>query len=426
VNDIELDKLIRESTARHGVSACAAVVSGPRSQAAAAVGVQENGSPATVDTRFQAGSTTKALTAALVIDICADRGIDLATPVVDALPELALPAPSNAATVRDLLAHTSGIDNGAYQPTGTGDDAIARYASLIPSWLPIHEPGAMFGYSNAAYTAAGLLVERLAKEPFEDALRERLLEPLAMTRSIAALSAPPEDVITPPTSLAWDVGGGRGQAPAGGTLYSTARDLHTFVCSLIDESTTALRREPAVAVPYGRFVNAWGPGLMLSDWDGTEVVGHDGGNAHGMSRVRAIPSLGIAFAVMATAHRDAFFVFDDVAAAVASEAGLTVPDHPAPLDDPTIPDPARYVGTYRHLWGTHTIALGENGELSVRSQIPFEGLDQRGRLFPAGENVFVLDGSVGSPPGLYSAEFLDGADRMSHLRNWVFAASRVD
>ena len=141
--------------------------------------------PIDPDTLFQIASNSKPFTATLVLQLVAEGVLGLDEPVRKHLPEFRVPERryDDAVTVRHLLSHRVGIDGDALfvrQPRPpTLDnlfDGIARARQLVP-------PGGPWTYCNAGFSIAGRLVEVLRERPYADALRERLLAPLGMTRT---------------------------------------------------------------------------------------------------------------------------------------------------------------------------------------------------------------------------------------------------
>ncbi|SEN57030.1 serine hydrolase domain-containing protein, partial [Nonomuraea pusilla] len=163
---MSIETMVKETAESLGVvGAQVAVVSGgdvrvcSTGLANAALGI-----PVTDDTLFQIGSTTKVYTAALVMQLADAGQVDIDAPVSNYLPEHHF----GAITPRQLMAMTSGLDNGPYADTGRGDDCVAAYVRLIRDIPAIHQPGAGFGYTNASTIVSGLLVERITGQCWDD------------------------------------------------------------------------------------------------------------------------------------------------------------------------------------------------------------------------------------------------------------------
>ena len=125
-------------------------------------GVRELGKPATVDTHtlFAIGSTTKAMTAALVGMLVDEKKLDWDDPVIKHLPwfQLKDPAVTRELTVRDLLTHRGGLGNADYLWYGQSNstDEILKRVRLID---PAYSVRSGFIYQNVMYAAAGAVIE---------------------------------------------------------------------------------------------------------------------------------------------------------------------------------------------------------------------------------------------------------------------------
>jgi len=111
----------------------------------------------------------------------ADEGLlDLDTTVVTYLPDFGL-ADSEAArslTVRQLLSHTAGFEGDIFTDTGWNDDCIEKYVATLATDPQLFPPGEMFSYNNAGFCVLGRIIEVLRGKPFDQALREHLVEVL--------------------------------------------------------------------------------------------------------------------------------------------------------------------------------------------------------------------------------------------------------
>ncbi|MEU9208396.1 serine hydrolase domain-containing protein [Streptomyces sp. NPDC048415] len=136
---------------------------------------------------FRAGSTTKVVTAAVVLQLAVEGKVELGAPVQRYLPGLLTPA-FEPVTVRQLLNHTSGIQAG----DGFGDsfeDAYAhRFDTLTPKEVvasavakgPEFAPGAQQDYLNINYTILGMLIEKVTGHPYAHEAARRILGPAGM------------------------------------------------------------------------------------------------------------------------------------------------------------------------------------------------------------------------------------------------------
>lgn len=131
-------------------------------------GVRELGKADQVDshTLFAIGSTTKAMTAALVGMLVDDKKLEWDDPVVKHLPwfQLKDPAVTREVTVRDLLTHRGGLGNADYLWYGQSNSAedILRRVRLIDPAYPVRS---RFVYQNIMYAAAGVVSRRSVEGP---------------------------------------------------------------------------------------------------------------------------------------------------------------------------------------------------------------------------------------------------------------------
>jgi CubicO group peptidase (beta-lactamase class C family) len=134
-------------------------------------------------TVYRIGSLTKMFTARAILTLAAHRKIAPARPAAAYLPHFPWGA---AVTVNELLAQRSGI------PSYTEVATLNPYAWYPPAQLVnavanlplLFAPGTRYAYSNTNYVLLGMIVQRVAHEPFEDYINGRVIAPrrLAHTR----------------------------------------------------------------------------------------------------------------------------------------------------------------------------------------------------------------------------------------------------
>jgi CubicO group peptidase (beta-lactamase class C family) len=408
----------------------------------------ETGTPVTPDTLFQVGSTTKLHTAALVMQLVDEGRIDLDTPVAEQLPGFRLSEASStrSLTPRHLLSMSSGIDNGPYTDYGRGDDALARYVDGLAEIPSSFAPGAGFGYSNASTNVSGRLIEHVTEMPWENALRQRLLEPAGLHQSATAA----EDVIWRRFAVGHTIDGvsqaaiipawslPRSMGPAGGTLCSSAGDLVRLSSVFVNEGRSLDGEQvlsPAavkamqlreVAVPPTLLAEWWGLGPYGKVWDGVDIMGHSGTNLAGSSYLLWARERGVAIATTVNApgfgYPFAARVFEELFPRLAA---INVPARPKPPVDVTV-DVERLLGVYA-MCGTRFTIQVHDGELHITPASDQDGEDRSSSpLIPMSPTTFLpTDPTIDGRRG-WAIAFVGPEDEpATHLINGFFAMRRV-
>ena len=241
--------------------------------------------PAGDDTAFMVGSVTKTFTAVLVMMLRDQGRLELDDPL-----EAHLPGTRHGwLPLRSLLAHASGLQR---EPVGRiwetlqapDDDELLAGLGEAEQVLPAH---LAFHYSNLAYALLGQVVQRLGGRPWEQVLRDRLLQPLAMRHT----GLTPQEgtrahgfLVHPHASTArleprFDL---RATAPLGG-LWSTVADLGRYAAFLADPPPAILAADtveemcrPALMVDLEQWTRGYGLGLELARRGERVLVGHGG------------------------------------------------------------------------------------------------------------------------------------------------------
>lgn len=142
----------------------------------------ENPLPVTADTLFQVGSITKTFTGTALMRLVEAGKVRLEDPVRKYLPEFRVKSEevSAAVTVRHLLTHTAGWVGDYFDDFGLGDDALARMVAALAELPQLTPPDTVWAYNNAGLYVAGRIVEVVVGKPYEEALKELVLEPLGL------------------------------------------------------------------------------------------------------------------------------------------------------------------------------------------------------------------------------------------------------
>lgn len=156
-------------------------------------GVRKRGSPEaiTVDDRMHIGSCTKSMTATLCAILVEEKKLAWDTKVVDVFPELAgtIDAGWKEARLDQLLTNHGGapenLDAGGlwaklWLQNGKPRDQRLELVKGVLSRPPAARPGTKFIYSNAGFSIAGAMAERVLDAPYEDLMRQYVFGPLDM------------------------------------------------------------------------------------------------------------------------------------------------------------------------------------------------------------------------------------------------------
>lgn len=262
------------------------------------------------DTYFEAGSTTKLLTAALVMKLVEQGKLDLDTDANSYLKSWKIPdSPllnGKMVTLRLLLSHQSGLNSG--QGFGTEDGQVPTVVDVLMGRAPAtnepagieYEPESRWQYSNLGFVVIQLLLEDHLDRSYADLMQEQIFDPLEMKRSTFEhydKKAIRDEVIVPHdgdgTPHERDM---NATIKAHGDLLTTPTDLATFTIELmkayVGEPNGLFSRKTAremlgvsrVITPeeyFGLEGVSWGLGAMLVGETDTFYFMHPGSNNPG-------------------------------------------------------------------------------------------------------------------------------------------------
>ncbi|TQJ90327.1 serine hydrolase [Streptomyces sp. SLBN-31] len=156
------------------------------------------GASALANGRFRAGSVTKVVTAAIVLQLAAEGRVDLDGTVQRYLPGL-LTADFKPVTVRELLNYTSGLRPGTSLGDTVEEGYPHRFETLTPRQVvaasvakgPAYDPGTRQDYDNIHYTVLGMLIEKVTGDSYAHQAAVRIFRPLGMRDSSFPVGADP-------------------------------------------------------------------------------------------------------------------------------------------------------------------------------------------------------------------------------------------
>lgn len=367
----EIVEVARSSMEEHSVPGVAvgALFEGEEETVGLGVTSIENPLEMTPDTLFQIGSITKTFTATAVMRLVERGELALDEPVRTYLPGFALADEDVASRVkvRQLLTHTGGWLGDYFEDLGPGDDALARIVERLVDVPQLTPLGEVYAYNNSAFYVAGRLVEVVTGSPYEQALRELVLEPLGLEQSYFFA----DDVITrrfavgherdengqTVVSRPWPIG--RAAHPAGGLIMS-AKEMLRYARFWI-EGGELLRRESVEEmlrpqIPVGGSIDAIGLAWRLRDVGGKKLIGHGGGTKGQATWLAIAPEEGFALAVC-TNHSYGGVLTERVhERALGGYLGVREPEL-----EPVELDAAPYLGRYTSNMGDLELVEAESG-----------------------------------------------------------------
>lgn len=211
-NDVEdLAALLAPIRTTHNLPAlgCAVVMSN-RIVGLGMVGVRKHGvaEPVTIHDHWHHGSMTKSMTAVLAAMLVEEGLITWSTKLADLFPEHAgtRHADWNTATLEMLLTNSAGaptdlsagnISTQLQTHPGTPREQRLFLTQQVTALAPRFAPGSGYEYSNAGFSMAGAMLEKVTNKPWEQLMREYFYERLGMTTGGFGVPATPRHIDHP-------------------------------------------------------------------------------------------------------------------------------------------------------------------------------------------------------------------------------------
>jgi CubicO group peptidase (beta-lactamase class C family) len=257
------------------------------------------GTPATIDTLFQAASMSKPVTALAALKLVEQGQLALDEDVNQKLRSWHLPenefTREHAVDLRGLLSHTAGLTVHGF-PGYEVDAPLPTVPQILDGQPPANTPavrvnklpGRGFRYSGGGTTMAQLLMCDVTGKQFPDLMRELVLERLGMSQSTFSQPLPTDRA--PQAARAHDEHGERikggwhvypEMGPAG--LWTTPSDMCRYMMAVQQahrgKSDMVLKRAllDEMLTPQGGGPAGLGP--FIVEKDGAKRFEHSGGNA---------------------------------------------------------------------------------------------------------------------------------------------------
>ena len=358
----QIEKILKD-THTNGVSIAIVHKQGPEWVTGLGLADVAGRRPATADTLFRIGSTSKAF-ASLSVLLLADQGkLSLEDPVHKLVPEVWFEnrwESTDPVRVVNLLEHTTGWD----------DVHFREYAKQAPDSMSVREgldfdhhsrtsrwpPGTRMAYCNAGPPVAAYVVEKLTGQRFEDFVQQNLFNPIGMKTATYFEPAPgtattlyyPDGKTPYPY---WHII----MRPAG-AINASANDMAAYVEFYLNRGAVNGKQiVPAADIdrmesPRSTWAAKEGlkAGYGLSNYwsveDGFVYHGHDGGVDGGLTDLSYMPDYGVGyFFSINSGSGDAFM---KVGRAIRFYITHTLAKPPVPPAAQLPPNAADYAGWY--------------------------------------------------------------------------------
>ena len=309
-------------------------------------GLIETGKPEKPDenTLYAIASNSKAFTSAIIGMLVQEGKLKWNDRVKDHLPYFSLyddPWISSQVTVRDILSHRVGLGTFSGDVIWYKSEMSAENMIKLAGKLPqAYDFRAGYGYSNLMYITAGELIKKVTGKTWGENVRERILIPLDMNRTLtSAIGLENTTNVTTPHGREnnlnfpiefedWS------EIGATGGIISSVNDVAKWMIfnlnhgihgtdTLLTKSTRNMVWTPhnnftvdhTTKNDLGRHFSGYGLGWNLGDFHGKFMVGHTGGFDGMITAVTMIPEENLGIVVLTNGHKSpimaaTYYAFD--------------------------------------------------------------------------------------------------------------------
>lgn len=270
----------------------------------------------TLHDKWHHGSLTKSMTATLAAVLVEEGVINWTTTVGEVFPEKvsAMAGGWSGVTLRHLLSNTSGapgdlsgggIWTDLWNFEGLPEAGRELLLDRVTARAPQFAAGEGYEYSNAGFAIAGHMLEKVAGQPWEELMLEKLFRPLGMHGAGFGPPATPRHLDHPvghsgsaSNPTIWDPGRDADNPPAIGpaaTVHASIPDMVRYV----QLHLRGARGEPTVLLSTGSFTvlhasafgNDYALGWLALDrpWAGGRTLHHTGSNTQWYTNIWIAP-----------------------------------------------------------------------------------------------------------------------------------------
>lgn len=308
----QLEKILKDS---HIPGVSIAIVREEGAEWVDGIGLADvaSGRPATADTLFRIGSTSKAFASLSILKLVREGKLSLDDPIRRLVPEVEFQNRwESSAPVRvvNLLEHTTGWDDmhlREYAKDAPGMDLYTALEYGKSSRVSRWPPGTRMSYCNTGPAVAAYIVEKITGQRFEDYVQQNLFDPIGMKTAT---------YLEPPAGTATMLYHPDGKTPypywniiyrPAGSINASANDMAQYVqfyvnrglvngteiapakeLDRMESPTTTWEARDGLKSGYG-LSNYW------SIQDGFVYHGHNGGVEGGLTELAYLPEEGVGY-----------------------------------------------------------------------------------------------------------------------------------
>lgn len=254
--------------------------------------------PATNGTRYRIGSISKMFTAVMIFQLIDEGRISLDQKLNVFFPEL---PNAKKITIGNLLSHRSGLHDYTHDTNfpewmdkpKTHEELL----KIISEKGPDFEPGTKADYCNSNYLVLSYIVEKVCKQPYGTALKERVLSRIGLKNTY--YGQPIDIKKNESSSYKHADGSWKAQKETdmsihcgAGSIVSTPADLSKFIEALFSNKLISKSSLNTMKT----MIEGYGMGMFPFDYESKAGYGHDGRIEEFYSSVRYYPDKKLSFA----------------------------------------------------------------------------------------------------------------------------------
>lgn len=230
----------------------------------------------TEDTKYQAYSITKSITATLILKLVEENKLSLQDKLSAFYPSL---PGADSITIEHLITHTSGI----YAYNNDGSMPVSSQQAMIDFLKQAKldfKPGTAWRYCNTGYYLLGFIIEKITGMSYEKAVENSIFKPLEMTESGFDYKNLKDSLKS--KGYKYSFGNNYKEASvydheelfSAGGMYTTLHDLYKFHEGMqSNKIISGVFTEKA----YTAYKNNYGYGWFVENIAGNKLVSHSGG-----------------------------------------------------------------------------------------------------------------------------------------------------